>query len=290
MRRPMGQGPGVREHPPMDPRERRLLWMKRAVGSAFALVLAPVLVMVVGEWLSSDPGDSSVGPPGPPGPSPSKPAGPDFDVLPRLMDEPGCTAFADALTSLEDRAELSTQPDVAAVIKRNNGVRAAELNVSVSLQGGDRALTIESIDIEPRTPRPTAPLNGSLICEPSSGGVPKIELYADMDAVKPTFRGKGPGGTPYFRDNAITLTPHEQVPLHLTFSARRGYRAFELVIHYAIAGTHAKRVVPAPEGSRWAVTALNKTYGSVYDGTLGGPFEFSGEADQCGRAPKPVGC
>ncbi|MGN9816013.1 hypothetical protein ACTMUQ_11780 [Streptomyces sp. SD11] len=289
MRARMGrhQEPGARQHPPDDPRQRRLLWFKRAVGSAFALVLAPVLVLVVGEWLSPDADDNSVETPGP---TPSTSAGPDFDVLPRLMDEPGCTAFADALTSPEDRAELSTQPDVGAVSRRNNGVRAAELNVGVTLQGGDRALTIESIDIEPRTPRPTAPLNGSLICEPTSGGVPKIELHADMDAVKPTFRSKESGGAPYFRDNAITLTPHEQVPLHVTFSARRGYRAFELVIHYTIAGKHGKRVVPAPEGSRWAVTALNKTYGSVYDGTLGGPFQFSEEADQCGRAPKPVGC
>ncbi|MDQ0776535.1 hypothetical protein QF026_005001 [Streptomyces aurantiacus] len=213
--------------------------------------------------------------------------------MPRLMNETGCTAFARRLSSPEDRAELSTQSDADAVIKRNNGARASELSVSITLQGGDRALTIESIDIEPRTPRPTAPLDGGLICEPSAGGEPKIKLHADMDAATPVFRmfrSEGSGDTPYFRDNAITLTPHEQVPLHVTFTAQRGYRAFELVIHYTIAGRTEKRVVPAPEGSRWAVTALNKTYGSVYEGTIGGPFELSDEADQCGREPKPVGC
>ncbi|MFI6541621.1 hypothetical protein ACIBO9_00120 [Streptomyces prunicolor] len=182
------------------------------------------------------------------------------------------------------------QSDAGGVIKRNNGARASELNVSITLQGGDRALTIESIDIKPRTTRPAAPLNGGLICKPSSGGEPKIKLHADLDAVQPTFRSEGSGDTPYFRDNPITLAPHEQVPLHVAFMARRGYREFELVIRYTIEGKIEKRVVPAPEGSRWAVTALNKKYGSVYEGTVGGPFQLSEEADQCGLEPKPVGC
>ncbi|MFD0306527.1 hypothetical protein [Streptomyces sp. NPDC127119] len=82
---------------------------------------------LVGEWLSPDADGSSVETPGP---SPSRSAGPDFDVLPRLMDEPGCTAFADALTSPEDRAELSTQSDVGAVIKRNNGARCTALRLT----------------------------------------------------------------------------------------------------------------------------------------------------------------
>ncbi|MFS8197272.1 hypothetical protein ACLVWQ_01165 [Streptomyces sp. CWNU-52B] len=207
------------------------------------------------------------------------------------MNEAGCTAFARPLTSPEDRAELSTQSDADAVVKRNNGARAAELNVGITLQGGTRALTVESIDIEPRTARPAPPLDGALICEPSAGGASKIELHADMDAAQPVLRGKGSDGSPpYFRDNAITLAPDEQVPLHVTFTARRGYRAFGLVIRYTIAGRSEKRVVPGPEGGRWAVTALNKTYGTVYEGTVGGPFQLSTEADQCGRAPKPVGC
>ncbi|MEV0226123.1 hypothetical protein [Streptomyces sp. NPDC050704] len=263
------------------------MWFKRLVGSAFALILAPLLVAVAQGWLSPDAGDS---PDETSSSLPSRSAGPDFDVVPRLMNVTGCTAFARALSSPEDRAELATQSDASAVIKRNNGARASELNVSITLQGSDRALTIESIDIEPKTPRPTAPLSGGLICEPSSGGEPKIKLHADMDDAKPAFLGKGSGDTPYFRDNAITLAPHEQVPLHVTFTAQRGYRKFELVIHYTIAGKSEKRVVPAPEGSRWAVTALNKKYGSVYEGTIGGPFQLSEEADQCGQRPKPVGC
>ena len=284
MRRPLGRGPGGRQHPPVDPRQRRLLLIKGIIGSAFALILAPVLVAIVVGWLSSGADD---GPEETPGPSPS---GPDFAVVARLMNQTGCTAFANPLSSPEDRAELSTQSDASAVIQRNNGARASELSVSITLQGSDRALTIESIDIEPKTPRPTAPLDGGLICEPSSGGQSKIKLHADMDAAKPAFRSRDSGATPYFRDNAITLAPHEQVPLHMAFSARRGYRAFELVIHYTMSGRAEKRVVPAPAGSRWAVTALAKTYGSVYEGTVGGPFELSGEADRCGQVPKPVGC
>ncbi|MFM9448427.1 hypothetical protein [Streptomyces acidiscabies] len=250
----------------------------------FVFVLAPLLVAVAAGWLSPD-ADGS-----PDGTLSSPPAGPDFDVMPRLMDKTGCTAFAHPLSSPEDRAELGTQSDASAVIKRNNGARVSELTVSITLQGSDRALTIESIGIEPKTPRPTAPLSGSLICEPSSGGMPKVELHADMDAAKPAFHSKSSGGTPYFHENAITLAPHEQVPLHVTFTAQRGYREFDLVIHYTIAGKAERRVVPAPEGGRWAVTAPSKKYGSVYEGTLGGPFQLSEEVDQCGPEPTPVAC
>lgn len=244
-----------------------MLWLSVG-GPVLVAVLTAVTLNLLG--LSDQPQ---------PGPRPSasgagKGSKAPFTVTARGEDKAGCTALPRRLTSLKDRAELVSGGDVRGVIRRNRGARADELNVGLTLEGGAKSLTITSIDIEPKAPRPSPPYDGALVCEPSAGEAGKIQTFADMDRPEPVLlAGKG-SEKPYFRDKVITLAPGEQVSLSVTFSADEGSREFGLTARYVQGGKVGKLPVPVPEGARYAITGYAERYGAIYWGSPGGTYRL----------------
>jgi hypothetical protein len=213
-----------------------------------------------------------------------------FLVTARQENEAGCTALPDRLSTPRDRAEIVAGGDVAGVVRRHHGARAHELVVGLTLEGGPSPLTVTSIDIEPASPRAAAPLTGTLLCEAGAGGEPKIELFADMDAPKPLLLGAEDSSRGYFRHNAITLQPGEQVNLSATFRAEKGSREFELVVRYVRGGKEGARKVPAPKGGRYAVTGYSERYGAVYEGSPDAGYHLVADPRPCRWMPGSQGC
>ncbi|HLL36396.1 MAG TPA: hypothetical protein VK545_21505 [Streptomyces sp.] len=262
-------------------RHARLLWLGAGL-PVIGAVLTAVALKVLG--LSGDSGPDPAG-----APSGSASSAP-FAVTARLEDEAGCTALPRRVSSPGDRAELVAGGDVNAVIRRNQGARAGELNVGITLEGGPGSLTITSIDIRPTSPRPAAPLSGTLLCEPGAGGESKIRLFADMDAAEPVFRTGKDSTQRYFRDKVITLGPREQVNLSATFLAGHGSREFGLLIRYVRNGKEATLPVPAPRGGRYAVTGYAARYGAVYAGSPDGGYRLLDDPRPCPWVPESQGC
>ncbi|GGV81476.1 hypothetical protein GCM10010294_55210 [Streptomyces griseoloalbus] len=218
-------------------------------------------------------------------PSASPPSAP-FTVSARQDgDDGGCTALEDRISSPRDRAEIVTGGDVAGVVRRHRGARAGELATELTIEGGTQPLTITSIDIEPEQPRPAPPFAGTLLCEASAGGEPKIQLYADLDSTRPVFlTGKGSADR-YFDEHVVTLAPGEQVNLSATFVAVKGSREFRLVVRYVRNGKEGAVSVPAPSGSRYAVTGYAAEYGAVYSGSPNGGFRLEDGSRPCRWSP-----
>ncbi|MFJ4963142.1 hypothetical protein ACIP6P_11965 [Streptomyces sp. NPDC088729] len=264
----------------------RLLWLGAGIP-----VLGAVLTALVLQLLSLE-GESEPGPAATASGASSAggPSTQPFAVTARQEDEAGCTALPRRVSAPSDRAELVSGGDVHAVVRRNQGARVGELTVGFTLEGGDRSLTVTSIDIEPKSPRAAAPLAGTLLCEPGAGGEPKIQLFADMDSPDPVFLTGGTSTRRYFKENVITLAPGEQVNLTATFVAEKGSREFGLVLRYVRNGKSGKAPVPAPHRGRYAVTGYAPRYGAVYEGSSGGGYRRVEDPRPCPGAPAAQGC
>jgi hypothetical protein len=225
-----------------------------------ALIAAPVLAGVLTNSLSDD--DEK--PPPSSTPSPPSKGRPDLYVSSRSTNEWPCIALATTPTSPADRASLATGEDVPGLVKRHRGAHIDQLDVDITLQGGERGLTIESIDIEPRTSRPDPPLDGGILCWISEGDAPKLKLMADLDDPNPYLHEEKSPELPHFRDRVITLAPQEQVSIQASFHAKRGYRQFGLVINYTLNGRHKSLGVPPPTGTECAVTGPADSYSLGY--------------------------
>lgn len=219
------------------------------------------------------------------GPSASPPSAPFTMSARQDVGDGGCTALEDRISSPRDRAEIVTGGDVAGVVRRHRGARAGELTTELTIEGGTQPLTITSIDIEPEQPGPAPPFAGTLLCEASAGGEPKIQLYADLDSSRPVLlTGKGSADR-YFDEHVVTLAPGEQVNLSATFVAAKGSREFRLVVHYVQNGKQGVVPVPAPSGSRYAVTGYAAEYGAVYSGSPNGGFRREDDSRPCRWSP-----
>ncbi|MEO3974932.1 hypothetical protein [Streptomyces sp. CAU 1734] len=264
-------------------RHGRLLWL----GAGIPLIGA-VLAAIALELLSLS-GEPEPGPGAGGAGGPAVPAAP-FAVTARQENEAGCTALPLRVSAPRDRAELVAGGDVDAVIRRNDGARVGELIVGLTLEGGPTPLTITSVDIHPASPRPAPPLAGTLLCEPSAGGEPKIQLFADMDSAVPVFLTGKSSAQKYFREKVITLEPGEQVNLSATFLAAKGSRAFGLSIRYVRSGKEGTVPVPAPRAGRYAVTGYAARYGAVYAGSPGGVYRLAEDPRPCPWLPSAAGC
>ncbi|MGW4232253.1 hypothetical protein ACWEF9_23695 [Streptomyces sp. NPDC004980] len=261
-----------------------MLWLGAGIPVVGAVLTAAALQLL---GLSGEPEPSPASGAGTPSGSPS--AAP-FAVTARQENEAGCTALPRQVSSPKDRVELVTGGDVNAVIRRNQGARVGELNVGLTLEGGANSLTITSIEIKPKTPRPAEPLAGTLVCEPSAGGEPKIQLFADMDSPEPAFLEGKNSTRRYFKEKVLTLTPGEQVNLSMTFLSEKGSREFGLLIRYVQNGKDGTASVPAPRGGRYAVTGFSTRYGAVYEGSAGGVYRRLEDPRPCPWIPESQGC
>ncbi|MGW4538491.1 hypothetical protein ACWEOP_11505 [Streptomyces chartreusis] len=260
-----------------------MLWLGAGIPVIGAVLTAIALQLLgLGGESESDPASA--------GASSVSPLVPPFIVTARQDDEAGCTALPRKVSSPEDRAELVTGGDVNAVIRRHQGARVGEMNLGLTLEGGPSSLTITSIEIEPKSPRPAKPFAGTLLCEPNAGGEAKIQLFADMDSPEPVFLTGKKSTHKYFKEKAITLAPGEQVKLSATFLAGKGSREFGLLIRYGRSGKDGTVTVPVPRGGRYAVTGFADRYGAVYEGSTGGVYRRLEDPRPCPWLPASRGC
>lgn len=258
----------------------RLLWLGAGIP-----VLGAVLTALALNGLGLADGPEPAAPAATGSPSASLPSAP-FTVSARQdSDDGGCTALEDGISSPRDRAEIVTGGDVAGVVRRHRGARAGELTTDLTIEGGAQPLTITSIDIEPEQPRPAPPFAGTLLCEAGGGGEAKIQLFADLDSTRPVFStGKGSADR-YFDKHVVTLAPGEQVNLSATFVAAKGSREFRLVVRYVRNGKEGAVPVPAPSGSRYAVTGYAAEYEAVYSGSPDGGYRLQDDSRPCRWSP-----
>lgn len=262
-----------------------MLWLGAGI-PVIGAVLTAIALQLLGLGGESEPDPASAGD----GASSASPSVPPFVVTARQENEAGCTALPRKVSSPEDRAELVTGGDVNAVIRRQQGARVGEMNLGLTLEGGPSSLTITSIEIQPKSPRPAEPFVGTLLCEPDAGGEAKIQLFADMDSPEPAFLTGKNSTQKYFKEKAITLGPGEQVNLSATFLAEKGSREFGLLIRYVRNGKDGTVPVPAPRGGRYAVTGFADRYGAVYEGSAGGVYRRLEDPRPCPWLPASRGC
>ncbi|KAB8165710.1 hypothetical protein FH609_014910 [Streptomyces sp. 3MP-14] len=205
---------------------------------------------------------------------------PDLHIATSVLGDANCTALATTPTSAGDRAELLGSTDWRGLIAREESATVGRLDLGITLQGGDRALTIESIDIEPLTPGPTAALDGALLCGEPQGDTERLELAADLDVPAPFVHTEDEPERPYFDGHVITLAPAEQMSLAMSLRAEEGLREFELVVAYVLEGERAELRVPPPNGEGFAVTGPAGSYGAGYLNTIVGPRELE-PAEMC---------
>ena len=242
--------------------EHRIAAWSFVIGALTVLVAIAALLWDV---LGPDDGGSSAQPAaGSPSATPS-PSEPDLYVTSQSVPvDTGCMALPDAPTSLADRAELAADSDPFGLAKRHGGVMVGSLAIDITLQGGQRALTVESIDVVPRTPRPARPLDGALLCLAGQADVNKVGLAANMDAPAPYLYEEDSPARPHFRDHVITLASQEQVTVQALFQAKQGYREFEIVVRYTLNGKRKSLTISPPSGGAYMVTAPSGTYDLGY--------------------------
>ncbi|WP_405927824.1 hypothetical protein OH733_34000 [Streptomyces griseus] len=91
-------------------------------------------------------------------------------------------------------------------------------------------------------------------------------------------------------ENRGSLTaplPRHRAPqdLSATFVAAKGSREFQLVVRYVRHGKRGAVPVPAPSGSRYAVTGYAAEYGAVYSGSPSGGFRREDDSRPCRWSP-----
>jgi hypothetical protein len=277
-------------------------WIRRSVtlfvGSehriaAWGLVVAAVTALLafitfaVSVWGPGD-GGSPAQPVTVSGSATPSPDEPDLYVSSRpVPDDHLCLAFPGP-ASLAVRAELAAGTALSEAGDQG-GVSVGHLRVDIALQGGAHALTIESIDIVPRTPRPSRPLNGALVCAQGQGDVPKVRLAANMDTSAPFLYDERTPTRRHFGDNVITLKPQEQVSIEASFQSKLGYREFQLIVQYVLDGKSHSLKIPQPSGAVYAVTAPSDSYGVAYLESPTGSYQMNSQ-QLCEYAGTRKGC
>ncbi|MEO3874361.1 hypothetical protein ABGB18_36680 [Nonomuraea sp. B12E4] len=192
------------------------------------------------------------------------------DTLERVRDAPPITVGHVAVDYSERDTVLRepvTDPGDRAVMlaanagKRRDAVLARHrmslidsMDVTVALTGSRSSLRI--VDIEPRVlGRGPVSEGARLIAITGGGEVDTVEMAADLDRPAPRFTTDG--DTAYFRKKQIDLKRDERITLSLSFTGKKAYYEFDLLV---------------------TVLADDRTEEVVIKGPDGGPFRLTGEA------------
>jgi hypothetical protein len=220
-------------------------------------------------------------------------SGPDFSVgvdVVRLDDEGRSAVTQDEFRANAAQVRMLARPNSATttgftgLLRSIGAVNLDTLTVRVTLTG-HRNQQIDIEDIRPLIVARSAPLSGSLLCVPSQGGAPTMNMLFDMDRPLPvahdvkfgnddgTDSGGNPQegvGPPFFAQRTITLQDNEQQVLLIRAATRRHYVAFRLEATYML-GSQKKETVIDDHGKPFQVSALAPTpaggpsvYRSVY--------------------------
>jgi hypothetical protein len=219
--------------------------------------------------------------------------GPDFSVgvdVVRLDDE-GRSAVTQnefrpsvAQVRMLARPNSATTAGFTGLLRSIGAVNLDTVTVRVTLTG-HRNQQINIEDIRPLIVARSAPLSGSLLCVPSQGGAPTMNMLFDMDRPLPVAHdvkfgnddGTDSGGNsregigpPFFGQRTITLQDNEQQVLLIRTVTRQHYVAFRLEATYML-GSQKKKAVIDDHGKPFQVSALVPTaagatpvYRSIY--------------------------
>ncbi|GAA2857508.1 hypothetical protein GCM10010517_15880 [Streptosporangium fragile] len=168
------------------------------------------------------------------------------------------TVLREPVTDPEDRAVMlaansGTRRD--AVLARHRMALIGSMDVTVVLTGNRTSLRI--VDIEPRVLARMPVSEGARLIAITGGEAGTVEMAADLDRPAPRFTTGEDTETSYFRKKQIDLKRDERITLSLSFTGKKAYYEFDLLV---------------------TVLADDRTEKVVIKGPDGGPFRLSGEA------------
>ncbi|WP_326644999.1 hypothetical protein OG884_11855 [Streptosporangium sp. NBC_01755] len=142
------------------------------------------------------------------------------------------------------------------VLARHQMALIDSMDVTVVLTGNRTSLRIVNIVPQVLARMPVSE-GARLIAITGSGETGTVEMAADLDRPAPRFTTDG--GTEYFRKKQIDLKRDERVTLSLSFTGKKAYYEFDLLVTVLADDRAEKVVIKGPDG---------------------GPFRLSGEADR----------
>jgi hypothetical protein len=130
--------------------------------------------------------------------------------------------------------------------------------LEINLEGqSESAVTI--VGIEAEVTQRDAPLAGASVTSPSAGARDVIAVEFDLD--KPRDVAMAEDGSPFFEDQAISLSHGEVEVVKVVAHARRSAVHWQLVVTYFHRGEHKRRILKnGGEPFRTAPTAAAKAH------------------------------
>ncbi|WP_043630843.1 hypothetical protein [Nonomuraea candida] len=167
------------------------------------------------------------------------------------------------VTDPEDRAIMpATHADQrrAAVFARHRMAPVGAMDVTVVLTGNRSSLRI--VDIAPRVLARLPVSDGARLIAITGGETDTVEMAADLDRAAPRFT-TGEGAA-YFRKKQIDLKRDERVTLSLSFTGRKAYYEFDLVVTALADDRTEQVVVKGPDGGPFRLSGKAPRYRSYY--------------------------
>ncbi|MEU5398048.1 helix-turn-helix transcriptional regulator [Streptomyces sp. NPDC005963] len=200
----------------------------------------------------------------------------DMAVYAELLDQPdmGLTVAAenDFIPSPKDRKVLSAPyavggPKYFEIVRNSaNAIEVESVTTSILLTNKrDRKIKIVNIglDIVERG----KPWAGTLFCIPPQAGSPNMQMFFDLDSVKPIARTTDEAmnkvGPSFFFSKTIDLEKKGQETLAVRAVTKRNFVAFRLLVTYVI-DQERKVAVIDHNGRPFRVTGLSEAGGGNY--------------------------
>lgn len=174
------------------------------------------------------------------------------------------TVLREPVTDPEDRAVMlavhaGKQRD--AMLARHQMALIDSMDVTVVLTGNRSSLRI--VDIEPRVlARMPVSEGARLIAITGSGETGTVEMAADLDRPVPRFTTDK--DTAYFRKKQIDLKRDERITLSLSFTGKKAYYEFDLLVTVLADDRTEKVVITGPDGGRFRLSGEAARYRAYY--------------------------
>ncbi|MEN3537601.1 hypothetical protein AAH991_20990 [Microbispora sp. ZYX-F-249] len=174
------------------------------------------------------------------------------------------TVLRDPVTAPGDRAVLlaaHADEQRQAMLARHRMALINSMDVTVVLTGNRSSLRI--VDIEPRVLSRMPVSDGArLIAITGSGEAGTVVMAANLDRPAPRFTTDK--GAAYFRKKQIDLKRDEPVTLSLSFTGKKAYYEFDLLVTVLSEGHAEKVVVKGPDGGPFRLSGEAARYRSYY--------------------------
>jgi hypothetical protein len=232
---------------------RSAKWIAGVLLGALALVITGTLTGIPGQLLDRRAIEDKLR------------SGPDLRIdaeIVALNDEGGPSlvfsrGYQTSRRILQEASEPMRGPSVVPSLRAAGGINLETLTIQLVLEGR-RNEEIRILDIQPVIVARTAPLDGTLFFLPPQGGVPTLQMVANLDSPIPVIDTVGsnnkPTHEPYFDSYSISLHDAEQQTLTIRATTERFNVAFTLRVRYAIGG-HRETETITDNGHPFRVSA-----------------------------------